>query len=95
MKHMGVSAEHSGHDQATRDRLNHEANERYAAKHGVRNKDQNGGNFVYRQHNGEHRAEIIDWARTEHLGTHPKVPAPHMEQVHAPAKRKCSGCVTQ
>lgn len=38
MKHMGVSAEHTRHDQATLDRLNNEANQRYAAEHGVRNR---------------------------------------------------------
>jgi len=97
MKHMGVDAEHSGLGQAQRDHLNHEANQRYATDHGVRNKDQNGGNFVYHSHNGHPQAEVVDWAKTEHLGTHPKVAPMPVEPVSIAHShtRKCPTCVVQ
>ena len=71
MKHMGVGAAHTGLDQHHLNHLNNEANARYA--HEQRQmifRDQNGGNYVYHtDHHGHTRAEIVDWARTEHGGT--------------------------
>lgn len=59
-------------------------------------RDQNGFNFVYHQKNGHHQAEIVDWARVEHLGTHPKVAPMHIEPVHMQKPgRKCPTCVVQ
>jgi len=95
MKHMGVGAEHSGLTQEQRNHLNDQANAKYAANHGVKNKDQNGGNFVYHSRNGHPQAEVIDWAKTEHLGTHPKVAPMPVEPVSLKnsAKNKCPTCV--
>ncbi|KAF8965965.1 hypothetical protein BDZ97DRAFT_1917961 [Flammula alnicola] len=96
MKNMGVGAAHSGLTQEHRNHLNDQANARYAANHGVRNKDQNGGNFVYHSHNGRPQAEIVDWAKTEHLGTHPKVAPMHVEPVNLHhGSRRCPTCVVQ
>ncbi|KAF8151307.1 hypothetical protein B0H34DRAFT_125046 [Crassisporium funariophilum] len=90
MKHMGESAERHGVAPHDIKKLNDAANDRYAANHGIRNKDQNGGNFVYHNKNGHTQAEVVDWAKAEHLGTHPLVAAMPVEKV-----THCSTCGVQ
>ncbi|KAF8147866.1 hypothetical protein B0H34DRAFT_680049 [Crassisporium funariophilum] len=97
MKHMGDSAEKHGVHPHDVSKLNNAANDRYAKDHGIRNKDQNGGNFVYHNKNGHTQAEVVDWAKAEHLGTHPtKAPMP-VEHVHHTehGRKKCPTCTVQ
>ncbi|KAF8151516.1 hypothetical protein B0H34DRAFT_678124 [Crassisporium funariophilum] len=110
MKHMGDSAEKHGglstmrQMRDTQQTMAFETSEIPESMHnvGLANaeanfRDQNGGNFVYHNKNGATQAEVIDWAKAEHLGTHPKVAAMPVEHVHHTdqSKRKCPTCTIQ